>query len=275
MSILQVLVLGVIEGLTEFIPVSSTAQLLIGQSALRIPPNEAMTAFLIIVQIGPLVALFVYFFEDLWSILLSMLGTLGRVSEFAALPDEARMGWYILIASIPALAVGFLLRHVVEALFRDPLVEASIRMLTAAFLMTLAELLGKRSRALPGMNRLDALVIGLFQVLAVFPGASRSGSTISGGMLRDFDRPSAARFAFLLTAPVMLAAAGYETFKLLSMPGLGQLLPAFAVGFVVAAIVGWLSIKWLLAYLNHHSLYVFAAYCFLASTACLAVHFLS
>jgi undecaprenyl-diphosphatase len=274
MSLLQVLVLGIIEGLTEFIPVSSTAQLLIGQSALHIAPGEAMTAFLIIVQIGPLVALFVYFFEDLWSILRATLATLGEVADFGSLPDDARMGWYILIASIPALGVGFLLRHTVEALFQAPLVEAAIRMLTAAFLMTLAEILGRRSRDLPSMGRLDALVVGLFQVLAVFPGASRSGSTISGAMLRNFDRPSAARFAFLLTAPVMLAAAGYETFKLFGMPGLGHLLPAFAVGFVAAAIVGWLSIKWLLAYLNKHSLYVFAGYCVLAAVGCLAVHFL-
>ncbi|MDP2480819.1 MAG: undecaprenyl-diphosphate phosphatase [Candidatus Palauibacterales bacterium] len=274
MSLLHVLILGVIEGLTEFIPVSSTAQLLVGQTALHIPPSEAMTAFLIIVQIGPLVALFVYFFDDLWAILRATLGTLGEATDFGSLPDDARMGWYILIASVPALGVGILLRHSVEALFRAPLVEAAIRMLMAALLMTLAEILGKRSRDLATMNRIDALVVGLFQVLAVFPGASRSGSTISGGMLRDFDRPAAARFAFLLTAPVMLAAAGYETYKLFGMPGLGHLLPTFAVGFVAAAIVGWLSIKWLLAYLNRHSLYVFAAYCVLASIGCLGAHFL-
>jgi undecaprenyl-diphosphatase len=274
MTMLQVLILGVVEGLTEFIPVSSTAQLLVGQSVMHIPPGEAMTAFLIIVQIGPLVALFAYFFEDLWSILRDTLSTLHRAGDFGALPPNARMGWYILIASVPALAAGFLLRHSVEALFRAPLVEAAIRMLTAALLMTLAELLGKRTRGLAVMTRMDALVVGLFQILAVFPGASRSGSTISGTMLRDFDRPAAARFAFLLSAPVMLAAAAYEAFKLFQMPELGQLLPTFAVGFVVAAIVGWLSIKWLLAYLNKHSLYVFSAYCAVAAVICLGVHVL-
>jgi undecaprenyl-diphosphatase len=270
-SLVQVLVLGVIEGLTEFIPVSSTAQLLVGQSVLRIPPSQVMTAFLVIVQLGPLLALFAYFFEDLWSMIVETLRHLGGVARFRTLPANARMGWYIIIGSVPALAVGFVLRNAVESLFRAPLVEAATRMYTAALLMALAEMFSKRSRDLNAMNRLDALVIGLFQVLAVFPGASRSGSTISGGMLRNFDRPTAARFAFLLSAPVMLAAGGYETYKVAHMPGLGALLPGFALGFVVAAIVGWLSIRWLLAYLNRHSLYVFAGYCAIVATICLGV----
>jgi len=93
-------------------------------------------------------------------------------------------------------------------------------------------------------------------------------------MFRNFDRPTAARFAFFLSAPIMVAAGGYETYKVLKMPGLGHLIPAFALGFIVAGIVGWLSIKWLLAYLNKHSLYVFSAYCAIAAVICLAFNFL-
>ncbi len=274
MTLLHALLLGIIEGLTEFIPVSSTAQLLVGQSALHIPPSDAMTAFLIIVQLGPLLALIIYFWQDLWSILIDLLKNLGGLGNFQSLPDNAKMGWYILLASLPALLVGFVFRHVVEGLFKAPLIEAAIRMFTAAILMTLAEVFGKRSRSMKAMNWLDALVVGLFQVLAVFPGASRSGSTISGGMLRHLDRPSAARFAFLLTAPVMLAAGSYETYKTLKMPGLHALLPPFALGFLVAAIVGWLSIKWLLGYLNRHSLYIFVAYCAVVGAICLGFQFI-
>ena len=146
-------------------------------------------------------------------------------------------------------------------MFKTPLLEASIRLFSAAILLTLAEYFGKRTRHLDGMTWLDALIVGLFQVLAVFPGASRSGSTISGGMLRGFDRPAAARFAFLISAPVMLAAGAYESLGVLKMPDLGSFLPLLAVGFVTAAIVGWFAIRWLLNYLNRHSLYVFAAYC--------------
>jgi undecaprenyl-diphosphatase len=262
MNILHALLLGIIEGLTEFIPVSSTAQMLVGQTLLRIAPSDAVTAFLVIVQIGPLVAILVYFWKDL----------LGLLRAFFAQPfssDQNKLAWYIIIASIPALLAGFLLKDYVEALFKTPLLEAAIRMFSAAILLTLAEVFGKRSRNLDSMNWLDGLIIGLFQILAVFPGASRSGATISGGMLRNFNRPMAARFAFLMSVPVMLAAAGYETLKVLKMPGLSDLLPSFAVGFIVAAIVGWLSIKWLLGYLNKHSLYVFAAYCAVAGAICI------
>lgn len=269
MNIFHAILLGIIEGLTEFIPVSSTAQILVGQSLLRIPPGAEMTAFLVIVQLGPILALIVYFWKDLWSILLTTLSHLGGLRDFKSLPENARLGWYILLASIPALLAGFLLKDVVEALFQKPLLEASIRMFAAAILMALAELLGKRNRRLKVLTWLDALVVGLFQVLSVFPGASRSGSTISGGMLRHLDRPSAARFAFLLSAPVLLAAGGYETLKVLRMPGLSSLVLPFGAGFVVAAIFGWLSIGWLLGYLGKHSLWVFVAYCAVVGAICL------
>lgn len=254
MTIFQSLLLGIIEGLTEFIPVSSTAHMLIVQKLLNIPASDAMFAFLILVQIGPLLALILYFWKDLLSLIMAFFA-----KPFST--EENKLVWYIIIATVPALLAGFLLKHVVEGLFATPLLEASIRLLTAAVLLALAEFFGRRTRGLESMTWVDALVVGLFQILAVFPGASRSGSTISGGMLRGLDRPAAARFAFLLAIPVMLAASGYESLDVLKMHDLGSFLLPLAVGFIVAAIVGWLSIKWLLNYLNKNSLYVFAAYC--------------
>ena len=254
MTLFQSLLLGIIEGLTEFIPVSSTAHMLIVQKLLNVPSGDAMFAFLILVQIGPLLALILYFWKDL----------LALIKAFFAKPfstEENKLVWYIIIATVPALLAGVLLKHVVEGLFKTPLFEASIRLLTAAILLTLAEYFGKRARNLDSMTWLDALIVGLFQILAVFPGASRSGSTISGGMLRGFDRPAAARFAFLMAIPVMLAASGYESLDVLKMQNLSSFLLPLAVGFIIAAIVGWLSIKWLLNYLNKNSLYVFAGYC--------------
>jgi undecaprenyl-diphosphatase len=153
------------------------------------------------------------------------------------------------------------LKDAVEVLFKEPMREASIRLFTAAVLLTLAEWLTKKNRTLHSMTWLDALLIGIVQIISVFPGASRSGTTISGGMFRGFDRPSAARFAFLMSVPVMLAAGGYEMLDVLQMPNLGEFLPLLAVGFITAAIVGWFAIKWLIEYLSKHSLYVFAAYC--------------
>jgi undecaprenyl-diphosphatase len=261
MTIFQSVLLGIIQGLTEFIPVSSTAHLLISQHLLGIPSSDAMFAFLVLVQLGTIVSLIAFFWKDLLAIVMDTLKNLSGVRNFNALPQNAKLGWYIVIATIPALLAGVLLKPFVEALFKTPLIEAAIRLFAAAILLSLAEYFGKRTRQLGSMTWLDALIVGVMQVIAVFPGASRSGTTISGGMLRGFDRPSAARFAFLMSVPVMLAAGAYESLGLLKLPNLGQFLPLLAVGFVTAALVGWFAIKWLLNYLNKNSLYVFAAYC--------------
>jgi undecaprenyl-diphosphatase len=274
MSLFQAFLLGIVEGLTEFIPVSSTAHLLIGQTILGLPANDAMFSFLVLVQIGTIVSLLIYFWKDLISIVADTLKNLSGLRDFKSLPENAKLGWYIVIATIPALIAGYLLKDTIQALFLKPLVEAAIRLFAAAILLALAEWLTKKDRALRSMNWLDALVIGLFQIIAVFPGASRSGSTISGGMFRSFDRPSAARFAFLMSVPVMLAAGGYQMLDVVHMTGLADFLPVLAVGFITAAIVGWFAVGWLLRYLSGHSLYVFSAYCAVVGVIVLIFHFI-
>jgi undecaprenyl-diphosphatase len=151
------------------------------------------------------------------------------------------------------------------------MLEASIRLFAAAILLTLAEYFSKMNRDLNSMTWLDALIVGLMQIIAVFPGASRSGTTISAGMFRNFDRPAAARFSFLMSVPVMLAAGGYEMLDVIQMPNLAEFLPLLAVGFVTAAVVGWFAVKWLLSYLSRNSLYVFAAYCAVVGVILLVV----
>ena len=267
MNLFHALLLGIIEGLTEFIPVSSTAHMLIVQKLFNIPSDPGMFAFLVLVQIGPLVALLVYFWKDYWSL----------IKAFFARPfstQENKMGWYIIIATIPAGLAGVLLKDVVQNLFQNPLMEAATRLLTAAVLLGLAEWFGKKSRNLDSITWLDALVVGLFQVLAVFPGSSRSGSTIPGGMFRNFDRSSATRFAFLMAAPIMLAAGGYESLSVIKSHILHTILAPLAIGFVVAAVIGWLSIRWLLNYVSKNSLYVFAVYCAVVGVICLAFQFI-
>jgi len=254
MTLLHAFLLGIIQGLTEFIPVSSTAHLLIAQRLFGIPADDAMFSFLVIVQLGTLVSLFAFYWKDLLLIARSTL-------DVKRSTPERNLGFYIIIATIPALLAGYLLKDAVEALFRQPMLQASIRLFAAAILLTLAEYFSKKSRDLNSMTWLDALFIGLMQIIAVFPGASRSGTTISGGMFRNFDRPAAARFSFLMSVPVMLAAGGYEMLDVLQMPNLAEFLPLLAVGFVAAAVTGWFAIKWLINYLNKNSLYVFAIYC--------------
>jgi undecaprenyl-diphosphatase len=247
-------VLGIVQGLTEFIPVSSTAHLLIGQQMFGIPADDAVFSFLVIVQLGTLVSLFAFYWKDLLAIAKATL-------DFQRSTPERNLGFYIIIATIPALLAGYLLRNAVESLFSQPMLQASIRLFSAALLLTLAELLTRKNRKLESMTWLDALIVGLFQIVSIFPGASRSGTTISGGMFRGFDRPSAARFAFLMSVPVMLAAGGYEMLDVMKMQNLGEFLPLLAVGFGTAAIIGWFAIQWLIEYLSKRSLYIFALYC--------------
>ena len=276
MTIIQALLLGIVQGITEFIPVSSTAHLLIGQRIFGIRADNAIFSFLVLVQLGTIISLIVFFWKDLWKILVATVSSLKHFWKHDAgkLELNARLGWFIIIATIPALIFGYLLKSLVEALFRTPLLEAGIRLLITAVVLGLAEWLGKRTRSLVKMTWLDALLIGIAQVLSVFPGASRSGTTISAGMARSLDRPSAARFAFLMSVPVMLAAGGYQSLDLLKMAGLTAFLPMLAIGFITAAIVGWLAIKWLLGFLNKHSLYVFATYCALVGIVVLVIHFI-
>jgi undecaprenyl-diphosphatase len=264
MTIIQSLVLGLIEGLTEFIPVSSTAHMLVAQRIFGISASSAMFAFLVLVQLGPLLALLVYFRKDLWTL----------ITAFFARPfstAQNRLAWYIIFASVPALLAGLLLKDAVQGLFQNPLAEAAIRFFTAAALLLLAEWLGRRARSLDSMTWLDAVIVGLFQVLAVFPGASRSGSAISGGMLRDFDRASSTRFAFLLSAPLMVAAGGYESLSVLKEGALHGIATPLLAAIAIAAVVGWLSIRWLIGYVSSHSLYAFALYCAVLGAACLVL----
>jgi undecaprenyl-diphosphatase len=267
MTLLHAFLLGIVQGLTEFIPVSSTAHLLIGQRLLGIPSSDATFSFLIIVQLGTLVSLFIFYWKDLLAIL-------KGVIHFRTASPERDLGFHIAVATVPALLAGYLLKDAVEALFSQPMTEAAIRLLTAAALLALAEYIGTKKRPLGSMNWLDALFIGLMQVIAVFPGASRSGTTISGGMFRGFDRPSAARFAFLMSVPVMLAAGGYQMLDVIKMPNLADFLPLLALGFITAAIVGWFAIKWLIGFLSRNSLYTFAIYCAALGTVVLIVSFL-
>lgn len=259
MNILQAIILGIIQGLTEFLPISSSAHLVIAPFLFgwKFDPQVAF-AFNVLVQNGTLLAVIVYFWSDLWAILRAFVLGLVKMKPFA--DPQARMGWYLILATIPAGIFGLAIKSTVEAAFNSVVATALFLFVTAAFLV-LAELLGKRRRQLTSLNWLDALVMGLFQALAIFPGISRSGSTITGGMLRQLDRPAAARFSFLMSVPVMLAAGGLETIDALKSPLLTASLPMIGVGFVAAAVVGFLSIRWLLGYLQKRSFYVFAIYC--------------
>lgn len=271
MTIFDAFLLGVVQGLTEFIPVSSTAHLLIFEKLLGIPADARLFSFSVIIQLGTVIAMLAFFWKDILAITSAFLLGLYHKKPFEDL--NARLGWLIILATIPAGIAGLLLKDDVLSNFERPFLQAGIRLLVTAVLLTAIEYFSNnRKRSLDTITWLDALVIGLFQVMAVFPGASRSGTTITGGMLRGFDRPSAARFAFLMSAPILIAASAYETVTVLNMPDSNvDFFPLLFIGFVVSGVVGWLAVKWLINYLGKNSLYGFAGYCAVVGTVLLFI----
>jgi undecaprenyl-diphosphatase len=267
MNFFQAVILGIIQGLTEFIPVSSTAHLLIGQTLLGMPSDDKSFAFNVIIQLGTVLAMLIYFWNDLFHILRSFVLGIWHRKPFET--HDSLLGWLVIVATVPALIVGFLVKDLLADMFNTPILVAGMRLVLTALVLTVVERIGRRQRNLESASWMDAVTVGLFQILSIFPGASRSGSTIAGGILRGFDRPSAARLAFLMSAPILTAAGTYETLRLVQMPGTTEFLPYLAVGFITAGVIGWLSIKWLIQFLRDHSLYIFAVYCAVVGLICL------
>jgi undecaprenyl-diphosphatase len=269
MSFIQAIILGIVQGLTEFLPISSSAHLVLVPHFLgwNIPETQIFP-FDVLVQLGTLTAVILYYWKDLITIIKAFFAGLINRKPFE--DPNSRLGWYLILASIPAGFAGVLLKSKVEAAFNDPMMTAYFLFATAALLI-LAEVVGKRTRKFATIKWFDALWIGLFQAISIFPGISRSGSTIAGGMTRGLERPAAARFSFLMSIPVMLGAGLVSLLDVFKSPGLVSFLPIILVGFVSAMIIGYLSIHWLLGFLGKRSLYVFAGYCVLLGAAVLFI----
>lgn len=263
MTILQSIILGIVQGLTEFLPISSSAHLVLVPHLLgwTFPQDQAFV-FDVLVQLGTLLAVIVYFWKDLIAILAAFFKGIFSGKPFG--DPLAREGWYLILATIPAGIIGVLLKDRVEAAFGSPQITAVLLLVTAVLLIV-AEWVGKRNRTLDQLTWKDALWIGFAQAISIFPGVSRSGSTIAGAMTRNLERPAAARFSFLMSIPIMLAAGLLAGKDMLGIPALSSFLPVMIVGFLTAAVVGYLSIRWLLHYLNRRPLTGFAIYCVVVS----------
>ena len=256
MTILQAIVLGLIQGLTEFIPVSSTAHLEIVPALLGWPdPGAAVTA---VIQFGTWIAALIYFWKDVWRLLLGFFR--GLASRRPLEDVDSREAWLVILGTIPIVILGLALKKFIEHEFRG-LWVVSTMVVVVAILMLLAERHAAK-RQLKSFDQLtvkDALMVGLGQCLALIPGSSRSGSTIMTALFRDIDRPTAARFSFLLSLPAVGAAGFLELFK--EGRQLGHLgWTSIAISIVVAFISGFGSIWFLLSYLRKHTTHVFVWY---------------
>jgi len=250
-------VLGVVQGLTEFLPISSTAHLkIVPVLAGWGDPGVSVTA---VIQLGSIVAVIAYFRTDLAGVLRGISGALlrGQWRE-----PEARLGIAMAIGTLPILFAGLAIKLYWPGYETSPLRSvpaiAGVSILMA-LLLALAERLGPRSKQLDQVQGRDGLVVGLAQVLALIPGVSRSGSTLTASLFDSWKRPDAARFSFLLGIPAITIAGLVELKDAFSEPSAGGVLPLL-VGIVSAAVVSWLAIDWLLKFLQRHSTWVFVIY---------------
>ncbi len=283
--IIQAIVLGIVQGVAEFAPISSSAHLIIVPWLFGwTDPLLSGLAFDVALHLGTLSAVVIYFWNDLWNLLRA---GIASIREFKIGDDPNRkLAWLIVIATIPAVLAGFFLEDIVAAVFHPAgedvsgRIMLSIAAMLAAFgvIMYLADRLARHQRPLTGIRLVDAIAVGLAQTLALFPGVSRSGSTITAGLALGFKRDVAARFSFLLSVPVTLGAGLKGLFDLLGSwqdGGLGSSdLLVVAVGVLAAAISGYLCIHFLLRYLRTRSITVFVVYRFAVAALIVIVVFL-
>jgi undecaprenyl-diphosphatase len=266
MSILTALLLGLIQGLTEFIPISSTAHLTAAAHALGVldTPDSAArwTAFMATIQLGTLVAVLAYFRSDIVASGMAWIAeNIGpRRTPLALQSTDARLGWFVVVGSIPIVVVGLALKPIIEGSLTKSLTVIGFSLIGGALLLWLAERRGKFTRSTTDLSIVDAVIIGAAQCLALFPGNSRSGSTMMAAMFRDMTREHAARFSFLLSIPAILGAGILQFVGSIDEIQASGEIPALIVATVAGGISGYWSIAFLLKFLRTHSMRPFIVY---------------
>ena len=239
MTIIQSIILGIIQGIAEFLPISSSAHLVFIPWILNWPAHTV--AFDVALHIGTLFALLLFFWKEWRGII------------------KSPLLWLLILGSIPGAIAGFLGEKYFEEALRGPLTIA-IFMIGLALLLWAAEIIGQKRRELSSVNWLDAMIIGIAQSLALMPGVSRAGITMTTGLFVGLKREAAAKFSFLLSTPIILGAGAYKGYGLLKHGLPVDERAPFLIGLITAAVVGFFAIKYLLRYLQNNSFYLFVWY---------------
>ena len=266
MNIVQAVVLGVVEGVTEFLPVSSTAHLLIAEHLLGLPmktqqQKDSLIGFTAVIQTGAILAAVLYFLKDILRLVGSFFG--GLASGEKRRGDDFRFALAVLVGSLPIAVVGFALKDVIKGI-DEHLITVAVGLILFSPVLVYAEKRARQDRPERSLTLKDALLIGLAQCLALVPGVSRSGATISAGLLRGLDRVSATRLSFLLGIPALLGAG---VLGLKDATGNTTGTTATAVATLVSFVVGFASIAFLLRFVSSHKISAFVPYRLLVGVA--------
>ena len=253
MDLFQSIILGIVQGLTEFLPISSSAHLRIVPALLGWEdPGAAFTA---VCQLGTEAAVLIYFRHELWAIIRKWLGGPRRFED----PD-VRLGWFLIVATIPIGILGFIFRDQIETGARNLWLIGTV-LIVFALVLGYADRVGRHKREVERLSFRDGVLIGLAQSLSLVPGVSRSGATMSAGLLLGLQRPAAARFSFLLAIPAVVASGLFELKDVITGDKhVNTSVFNVGVATVVAFFVGYAAIAWLLRYLTTHTVTLFVVY---------------
>lgn len=277
MHLYQAIILAIIQGVTEFLPVSSTAHLILFPWLAGWP--DPGLAFDVALHVGTLLAVVLYFLRDWMQLLAAGIGLhYQRHASYEFVEHQRKMFWYLVAATIPAAIAGVLFQHQIEDRSGEPwyILAIAIALIVVGVLMWYAEYAGRLERPIERVTFADAMIIGIAQAFALFPGVSRSGSTITAGLFRGLTREAAARFSFILSTPVIAGAAVVELPKLLKMHHAGTLALPFSLIFIsiaVSAVVGIIVIAFFLRYLQVRTLKIFIYYRILLGIVILLLFF--
>ena len=256
MSALEAIVLGLVQGLTEFLPISSSAHV-------RIVPalfgwEDPGAAFTAVIQIGTVAAVLLYFRAELWLITRKLLVSLRDRTLWRTPDHDARLGWYIVLGTIPISVIGLAFKDTIENEVRS-LELISTVMILFSLVLWQADRTGRQEREVEQVNSRDGLVIGFAQALALIPGVSRSGATISFGLFQGLTRSAAARYSFLLSVPAVVLSGLFEMRHIGDTGATAGAVPT-AIATIVAFVVGYATIAWLLRYVRNHDFTIFVVY---------------
>ena len=263
MSLIEAVILGIIQGLTEFLPISSTGHLTLAGKFMGLISDknpEHWTSFIAVIQLGTMLSIFVYFWKDLWAVLTEFLQqNLQKKVQYSKQSTNSKLGWMIILGTIPIVVIGLLFKDMIEGALTKNLYVISGSLIVLAIILAFAEKTAKFKKNIEDITVLDSILIGLAQAIALIPGSSRSGTTITGGLFLGLKRDVAARFSFLLSVPAVLASGLLqlkESFAFINY----DMAVSLVVATVVSGISGYLAIDFLLKFLKKNTTFAFIYY---------------